>query len=345
MDLFKLYFTTATMRTLCKNTNKRAAKNMALGFKYQWTDVGVEELYQFLGLLLYTSLVSLSSIQDYWKRNHLMSVPFPQTVMTRDRFRSLMWNIHLSDPDEDEINDQKKGTPEYDKLFRVKPLMDDIRIACQAHYHPRKEVAVDERMVATRAKTGMTQYLKDKPTKWGIKLFVLAESRSGYTLNFNVYKGKSHTASVHGLAYDAVMNLIQPSHLGTGYHIYMDNFYTSPKLFLRLASMKFGACGTYRDKMTVKGCPRDRANALNPQSKRGTVRWIREDSLVVVKWMDTREVSICSTIHPAFSGDTVKRRIKDGDGLWSVKDIPCPTPIIAYNKNMGGVDLSDQLLQ
>ena len=48
-----------------------------------------------------------------------------------------------------------------------------------------------------------------------------------------------HTHTANGLSYDAVMELIQPSYLGTGYHIYMDNFYTSPKLFIDLASMKW----------------------------------------------------------------------------------------------------------
>ena len=123
----------------------------------------------------------------------------------------------------------------------------------------------------------------------------------------------------------------------------MDNFYTSPKLFLSLDGLKFAACGTYRSNR--KGCPSGRANALTNKSQRGTVRWIREDKLVFVKWMDTREVSMCSTIHQAFSGEAVKRKVKEGDGNWVVKDIPCPTPIIAYNKYMGGVDLSDQLLQ
>ena len=46
---------------------------------------------------------------------------------------------------------------------------------------------------------------------------------------------------------DVVMNLVQPSCLGTIYYIYMDNFYSSPKLFMDLAGMKFGACGTYRE--------------------------------------------------------------------------------------------------
>ncbi|XP_077065891.1 uncharacterized protein LOC143719416 [Siphateles boraxobius] len=76
MDLFQLYFTRNTMKTLCKNTNKQAAKKQEMGNKYKWTDVEVEELYKYLGLLMYTSLVSLPSLQDYWRKNHFMSVPF-----------------------------------------------------------------------------------------------------------------------------------------------------------------------------------------------------------------------------------------------------------------------------
>lgn len=55
--------------------------------------------------------------------------------------------------------------------------------------------------------------------------------------------------------------------------------------------------------------------------------------------MDTLEVSVLH--HPS----ALQRRVKDADRRWAVRDIPCPTPIMAYNKNKGGVDLSDQLIQ
>lgn len=241
LDLFQLYFSPATVLTLCENTNRYAAKNKEMGKKYNWADVEVEELYKFLGLLMYTSLVSLPSITDYWKQDTITSVPFPATVMPRDRFRALLWNLHPSDPEEDKKNDEKKGSPEYDKLFGIKPIIDSILSACQAHYHPRKELAVHERVVAAKAKTGMARFMKDEPMRSRIKLFVLADSSNGYTINFNIYVGKTHT--VHGLSYDAVMHLIQPSYLGTGYHVYLDNICTSPQLYVDLASMKFGVSG------------------------------------------------------------------------------------------------------
>ncbi|XP_057687108.1 piggyBac transposable element-derived protein 4-like [Corythoichthys intestinalis] len=340
-DLFQLYFSPATLHKLCENTNKQAARNKEMGKKNIWVDVDVEELCKFIGLLIFTSVVSMPNIKDYWKQDTITSLPFPGTVMPRDRFRNLLTNIHPSDPEEDRKNDKRKGTPSYDKLFKMKPLIDDILRACQAHYHSRRELAVDERPVERR--TGKTQSMTVKPAKWGMKLIVLVDSSNGYTVSFNVHVEKNHTETEHGLAYDAVMNLIQPLYLCTGYHVYMDNFYSSPQLFLKLAELKFGACGTYRDNKS--GCPTNRENALTKTSERGAVRWIREGYLVFVKWMDTQEVSMCSTIHPAFSGEVVKRRVKDEDGRWSTKEISCPTPVIAYNRNMCGVDLSDQLLQ
>jgi hypothetical protein len=64
--------------------------------------------------------------------------------------------------------------------------------------------------------------MKNKPTKWGIKLWVLADSSNGYTIDFNVYIGKSQheVPSQNGLGYDVVMKLVNP-YLGQGTIIYI----------------------------------------------------------------------------------------------------------------------------
>lgn len=304
------------------------------------------DFYKYIGLLLYMAMVKLDCIADYWRQNHFFSLPLPSQIMPRDRYRYISWNLHLSDPVEDVKNDKKKGTANYDKLFQLKPLMNTIKDACKSFYHPHRDVAVEERMVAAKVKTGMTQFIKAKVTRWGFKLFVLADLKNGYTVDFSVYTGKRGIPSEHGLSYDVVMSLVQPGYLGTGYHIYMDSFYTSPALFRALHERRFAACGPYKEnRKSCRDCPRTTVNALTKTSEKGSIRWIRDGPIVYVKWMDAREVSICSTIHTAHSDKTVQRKMKQQDGSWTKVQIPCPTPITEYNEHMGGVYLSNQLVQ
>lgn len=105
--------------------------------------------------------------------------------------------MYTSDPNEDRMNDAKRGTSEHDRLFRVKPLMYTIQNACKAFRHPCRSLAVDECMVPCKGHTAMRQYMNDKPTKWGFKLFVLADSSNGYTVDFSVYTGKNNVLVEH----------------------------------------------------------------------------------------------------------------------------------------------------
>ncbi|KAF7705610.1 hypothetical protein C0J45_7134 [Silurus meridionalis] len=114
------------MSTLCHNTNAQAAKSIAKGRKYKWRDVTVGEMYRYIGLLFYMAMVKLPSIIDYRRQSSIFTIPFPATIMSRDRYRTISWNVHRSHPDADKENDRKRGTSEHDRLFRVKPLMDTI---------------------------------------------------------------------------------------------------------------------------------------------------------------------------------------------------------------------------
>lgn len=131
------------------------------------------------------------------------------------------------------MNDREKGTEDYNRLHRLCPLYDSLRMACNAVCQPHQNLAVDKCMVATKAKIGLKQYINNKLTKWGIKLLVLADS-NGYTVDFKIYTGKAKTVSGKGLSFDAITSLVNKEYLGSGYHIYCDNFYTSPALFRHL---------------------------------------------------------------------------------------------------------------
>ncbi|XP_066517970.1 piggyBac transposable element-derived protein 4-like [Hoplias malabaricus] len=343
LELFQLFFSMDVILSLCRNTNKNARMKKDKGKRFKWEPVNIREFMKYCGILVYMGVIRCPRIQDYWRADSVWQTPFVRRVMGRDRFQAISWSFHISDPDTDSENYKKKGTEGYDKLAKIRPLMESIKISCKSFYHPRRYLSVDERMVPTKAKNGLKVYLKSKPHKWGYKLFVLCDSTNGYTCDFSVFTGKDPCTNSHGLSYNSVMSLVNPSFLGTGYVLYCDRFFTSPALFRDLYEMKIGACGTVRENRS--GFPRTQENALIKTSERGSLRWIRQGPLLFVKWQDTQVVSMCSTVHKAFAGNVITRRLRQPDGTWKPCEIPLPIPVQSYNKYMGGVDLSDQRLQ
>uniref|UniRef100_A0A096M2S4 Si:dkey-19f4.2 n=1 Tax=Poecilia formosa TaxID=48698 RepID=A0A096M2S4_POEFO len=328
-EIFEYFFDNEVLTLVCDFTNKGAARNLEKGRKFSWTEISPGELKKFIGMLLYMSISRLPKIRDFWRTGSIFSLQTPATIMSRDWFLAILANVRMSDPEEDQQNDKLKGTETYDPLHRVRPLMEMIGTRCRALCHPRQHLAVDER------------YMKAKPTKWGLKFFVLAD-KNGYTVDFQLYTGKSNVSSGKGLSFDVVTTLVRKEYLGSGYIVYTDNFYTSPVLFKHLRTQGFGACGTYRQGRV--GVPTTTENALTKKSPRGSIRWIRDGELLFVKWMDTREVSMCSTIHPVYTGESVQRWQKSPDGKVQKVAVPRPTAVTEYNKYMGGVDTSDQMI-
>lgn len=341
LELFQLFFSTTVIDTLVKHTNANGRKKKQ-GQQKHWRTVTREDMYSFLALVLYMGMVPLKAMTDFWKGSRLYSLPFPSSVMPSNRFLAISRSLHMNDPAVETANDLKKGTPGYDKLCRIKPLYEQILAACYTFFHPYQHISVDERMVATKARIGLKRYVRNKPTKWGIKLFVLADSSCGYTLNFFVDVGKDPEPTGKGRSYDIVMRLLNVPFLGKGYKLYVDNFYTSPSLFRDLLLRKIWACGTLRP--NIAGYPKKKENDMTDKTPRGTIRWIRQGELLFVKWLDTRQVTMCSTIHKAYSNDTTKRKVKNAKGEWTVKTVPIPGCIKDYNQHMGGVDLSDALI-
>ncbi|XP_031695978.1 piggyBac transposable element-derived protein 4-like isoform X2 [Anarrhichthys ocellatus] len=337
IGLFQLFFPANVVQKIIDNTNANAAKRRQAGKKFTWEVLTMKDFYTFLAVILFTGFVTVHHRSDYWRKKWPYNFQFPGDHMTRDRFESILWSLHLSDPKEDEENDKKRNTAEYDHLFKIKPLYTEIANACKANFQPHQNLSIDERMVLSQAAS-----MKDKLTKWGYKLFVLSDTSIGYTWNFFVHTGKSESATGHSVSYSAVMDLLPFPLLGGGYLLYTDDFYTSPALFTDLSKKNIGCCGTIRKNRT--GFPKTQTNDLPKKAERGDMRWIRSGKLLFVKWMDMREVMMCSTVHQAYSGQTVRRKVKEA-GVWQNKSIPVPDCLVDYNHNMGGMDLCDALIE
>ena len=105
--------------------------------------------------------------------------------MKRDRFSLLMKFLHLND------NSQyaKKGEPGHDPLYKLRPFLTPLIAHFQSAYTLHREVSIDESMIGFKGRLGFIQYMPKKPTKWGMKAFVLSDAHTGYMYNWHLYTG------------------------------------------------------------------------------------------------------------------------------------------------------------
>ena len=106
-------------------------------------------------------------------------------IIKRDCF-SLLKFLHLND----NSKYVKKGQPGHNPLSKVRRFLDPLIKNFQEDYHPSCKLSIDESMIGFKGRLSFFQYLPKKPTKWGMKAFVLADSRNRYTYNWRLYTGK-----------------------------------------------------------------------------------------------------------------------------------------------------------
>ncbi|KAJ8356543.1 hypothetical protein SKAU_G00193370 [Synaphobranchus kaupii] len=82
------------------------------------------EMYRYLSLVVYMGLLRANNMATYWSRHRLYKLAFTESVMPRRRIEAITWTLHMSNPAEDARNDRKRGSHGYDRLFRLRPLLD-----------------------------------------------------------------------------------------------------------------------------------------------------------------------------------------------------------------------------
>lgn len=134
--------------------------------------------------------------------------------------------LHFSDSEQEPL----PGAQNFDPLYKVKPLVDHLNACFKHEYNPRRNVTIDECIIPFKGRVQFRQYMPNKPNKWGVKLWMLAESQSSYIQYIDIYLGRRATSQLN-LASNVVKRCIQGANIeGKGYHVYTDNYFTSPEL-------------------------------------------------------------------------------------------------------------------
>ena len=278
-----------------------------------------EELFVFIAAHICMGICAYPIVHMYWSEEY--SIPFIRQCSSRNRFMELLRYFHISPPNAPSVTVPPLG--------KVQLLLDSLAISFASYYKPGREMTVDEAMVGFKGRSILKQYIPNKPTKWGYKVWCLCSKN--YLLALKVYEGAS---AVNGsvTAAEAALELVQP-YQNHNRILYMDRLFTSPDLLATLLQNGTRGCGTVRNDRV--GLPDD-FKKKEKEMKTGQRECWQKGNMGALVWKDRRLVYMLTTY---VSPKTTQWVLRKGES----KKQRVPSVVLDYNKFKGGVDTVDQL--
>ena len=309
-----------------------------------WKPIDNDELWVYISILLLQGIIQKPTNHMYWSKDPFLSTPIFSRLMRRDRFEQIRKMIHFTDP--------LQENPE-DALRKLSSFLDSLSESFARVYTPKQNVAVDEYLSLWKGRLRFRVYIPNKRERYGVKIYMLCESDSGYLMSFIIYCGadtKYNPPADINLPKNfdeykspsKVVLSLASSILNQGYCVIVDNLYTSPELARALFENGTDIYGTLRKK---GGLPKDFWK-WKPQKGIGVAPMIKycDEKFIVFRWNDpykkksTKVVSMLSSIHIGELIDTGKVDFATRESI--IK----PDAIVDYNANMGGVDLLSRVI-
>ena len=191
--------------------------------------------------------------------------------------------------------------------------------SCIVCYKPRENITVDKQLFPTKARCRFTQYMTNKPDKFGIKFWLAVDVKSKYILNARPYLGK-----------DEARPIVKP-YLGKGRNVTTDNFFTSPHLATELRKKKTSLVETLNKirkevPPLVKALQQGRYSSKLLQTKSDNKQ---VTTLTIYQCKQNKNVCILSTLHTSVMVDTTTKKK--------------PETVTFYHKNKCSVDIADEM--
>jgi hypothetical protein len=113
----------------------------------EWSDLLIEELYVFIGVIIYMGIHIEPQISMYWNtdfnKGPLHSI---SSHISLRRFEQIKRYCHISCPESDEHAGYHLPS---NKIwwYKLEPLASSLQASFQRYYSPSSEVSIDELMV------------------------------------------------------------------------------------------------------------------------------------------------------------------------------------------------------
>lgn len=321
LSAFQLFMKDALLQQIQKWTNKEGARVHG----QNWKDVTESELQKFLGLSILSgvykscneSILQLWSIKD--------GRPIFNKTMARNRFQEISSCMRF-----DDAARRRAARDTGDKLVPIKEMFTTWEATLQDAYVPGENVTVDEQLLTFRGRVPFKQYIPSKPGKYGIKLWMLADSETSYVYHLQVYTGRQAGQNREQNQGERVVLELTHDLKGSGRNVTADNFFTTLSLAQKLQQQKMTLLGTIRKHR--REIPTELVNARGRELLSSLFAFRNDATLVSYCPKKGKTVVLLSSMHtkPEIAVEQSSKK---------------PHMILEYNTSKCGVDKADQMLR
>ncbi len=286
-----------------------------------WKPLQVAEMYVFMALTMLMAHVKKHRIKDYWITGDNTATPSFTKYMSRDRYLAILRHLHLVTNTDVHIRDP---------IWKIRVFYEMMRLRFKSFLRPFQKVVIDESLVLYRGNLHFRQYIPSKRHRFGIKLFVMCDCKTGYVLDYMIYSGKAGdiVTDVETGFGGAVVQALMESYFGKNHILYTDNYYTSPHLAMFLHRQQTQMVGTVRERR--KDMPK-----FPKKTQKKDLYLKQHGPMLAIHWHDQRKVNVLSTIHRGRLQDSGKVDHRTREIVYK------PDAIMDYVLNMRLVDKSD----
>ena len=300
----------------CTETEAKKVRSEA-NYAKPWK-LGMPRLLAFFAILYARGAYEAKNLKLSYLWSDKWGIDFFKKTMSRNDFTEIMRFLRFDRRDERPIKMKN------DKFCMISTIWNQFIKNSIRCYNPSANITVDEQLFPTKARCPFTQYMPNKPDKFGIKFWLASDVDSKYIVNALPYLGKDSSRK-SGLGQHVVLKLLKP-YYKSHRNVITDSFFTSSELGKELLSKKLFLTGTIRKNRKEIPPLASEQQPLHSTTFLNT----NEQSLTIYQTKKNKSVLILSTLF-----------VKDLEVTKGKKKLP--NTIEFYNKNKFGVDISDQM--
>ena len=182
----------------------------------------------YICLCIMIGITQKPEYKMYWTHQHIFATPIFSRLMRRDRFEQLRKRINFTDPTTED---------KADSLWKLRFFFEFYISKFKENYTANEHIAIDENLSLWKGRLSFRIYIPTKRERYGVKIFMLCESETGYFLNFIIYTGATteypnepadlHKSFEEYKSPSKVVFSLLHDYLGKGCCVTLDNYYTS----------------------------------------------------------------------------------------------------------------------